>query len=145
MSRTTQGFLHIVVIVCYLTKFVVARPLRTKTSTEILGCLQEIYLTFGVQKNLQHESRSIILEVGKSMIEYLQSKPLFLTSSYSTNRFITTCFFLMCKKFPFCVNSHRFILIISLSLLLSCKEIARNKRFRLYLDGYIPLVLYSLL
>ena len=31
ISRTTQGFLHIVVIVCYLTKFVIARPLMTKT------------------------------------------------------------------------------------------------------------------
>ena len=55
MSRTTQGFLHIVVIVCYLTKFVVARALKTKTSKEILGCLQEIYLTFGVPKILQHD------------------------------------------------------------------------------------------
>ena len=55
MSRTTQGFLHIVVIVCYLTKFVVARPLWTKTLKEILGCLQEIYLTFGVPKILQHD------------------------------------------------------------------------------------------
>ena len=54
-SRTTQGFLHIVVIFCYLTKFVVARPHRTKNSREILGCLQEIYLTFGVPKILQHE------------------------------------------------------------------------------------------
>ena len=55
MPRTTQGFLHIVVIVCYLTKFVIARPLMTKTSREILGCLQEIYLTFGVPKILQHD------------------------------------------------------------------------------------------
>ena len=54
MSRTAQGFLHIVVIVCYLTKFVVARPLRIKTSREILGCLEEIYIPFGVPKILQH-------------------------------------------------------------------------------------------
>ena len=55
ISRTSQGFLHRVVIVCYLNKFVVARPLSTKTSKEIVGYLQEIYLTFGVQKIIQHD------------------------------------------------------------------------------------------
>ena len=45
LYRTTQEFLHIVVIVCCLTKFVIARPLRTNTSRRILGCLQEIYFT----------------------------------------------------------------------------------------------------
>ena len=55
MSQTTQGFLHTVVIVCYLTKFVIAWPLRIKTSREILSCQLEIYLTFGVPKILQHD------------------------------------------------------------------------------------------
>ena len=31
MSRTTLSYLHIVVMVCYLTKFVVALPLKSKT------------------------------------------------------------------------------------------------------------------
>ena len=41
------GCQHILVIVCYLSKFVIARPLKTKTSREILDCLQDIYLSFG--------------------------------------------------------------------------------------------------
>ncbi|KAI6652983.1 hypothetical protein LOD99_4060 [Oopsacas minuta] len=55
MSRTVLGFQHILVIVCYLSKFVIARPLKTKTSKEILDCLQEIYLSFGVPNILQHD------------------------------------------------------------------------------------------
>ncbi|KAI6657100.1 hypothetical protein LOD99_15886 [Oopsacas minuta] len=34
MSRTVLGFQHILVIVCCLSKFVIARPLKTKTSKE---------------------------------------------------------------------------------------------------------------
>ncbi|KAI6655698.1 hypothetical protein LOD99_1838 [Oopsacas minuta] len=55
MSRTVLGFQHILVIVCYLSKFVIVRPLKTKTSKEILDCLQEIYLSFGVPNILQHD------------------------------------------------------------------------------------------
>ncbi|KAI6651864.1 Retrovirus-related Pol polyprotein from transposon 17.6 [Oopsacas minuta] len=55
MSRTVLGFQHNLIIVCYLSKFVIVRPLKTKTSKEILDCLQEIYLSFGVPNILQHE------------------------------------------------------------------------------------------
>ncbi|KAI6660753.1 hypothetical protein LOD99_10260 [Oopsacas minuta] len=58
MSRTVLGFQHILVIVCYLSKFVIARPLKTKTSKEILDCLQEIYLSFGVPNILQHDQET---------------------------------------------------------------------------------------
>ena len=47
--------LYIVVIVCYLTKFVVAWSLKTKTYTEILDRLPEIYLNLGVPKILQYD------------------------------------------------------------------------------------------
>ena len=55
MPINTFGFQHILVIVCYLSKFVIARPLKTKTSKEILERLEEIYLTFGVPKIIQHD------------------------------------------------------------------------------------------
>ncbi|KAI6650089.1 hypothetical protein LOD99_6171 [Oopsacas minuta] len=55
IPRTVLWFQHILVIVCYLSKFVIARPLKTKTSKEILDCLQEIYLSFGVPNILQHD------------------------------------------------------------------------------------------
>ena len=55
MSRTAFGFQHILVIVCYLSKFFITRPLKTKTSREILVCLQDIYLSIGVPKILQHD------------------------------------------------------------------------------------------
>ena len=46
---------HVGVIVCYLTKFLITQPFRTKNSREILDCLQERNLTLGKQKILQHD------------------------------------------------------------------------------------------
>ena len=52
MPANSFGFHHILAIVCYLTKFVVA--LKTKTTKEVLEKLQEIYLTYGVSQVIQH-------------------------------------------------------------------------------------------
>ena len=49
-----QEVQDIAVIVCYLTKFVVARPLRTKTSNEI-GLFTGDLPHFWVPKILQHD------------------------------------------------------------------------------------------
>ena len=51
----STGFRHILVIVCYLTKFVAARALKSKTTIEVLDKLQDIYLTYGVPKVIQHD------------------------------------------------------------------------------------------
>ena len=55
MTPTSFGFQHILVMVCYLSKFVVARPLKTKTTSEILERLQDIYLIFGVPNVIQSD------------------------------------------------------------------------------------------
>ena len=55
MPANSLGFHHILVVVCYLTKFVVARALKTKTTREVLDNLQEIHLTFGVLQIIQHD------------------------------------------------------------------------------------------
>ncbi len=55
LPANPMGFRHILVIVCYLTKFVAARALKTKTTRELLYKLQEIYLTYGVPKVIQHD------------------------------------------------------------------------------------------
>ena len=55
MTPDSFGFQHILVIVCYLSKFVVAHPLKTKTSREVLNRLQDIFLTFGVPKVIQSD------------------------------------------------------------------------------------------
>ena len=68
MSWTTQGFLHIVVIVCYLTKFVIDRSLRTKTSREIPGCPLEINLFWSFKYSPTWPGARI-LEQGKTMID----------------------------------------------------------------------------
>ena len=39
------GFQHILVIVCYLSKFVVAHPLETKTSREVIESLAK-YISY---------------------------------------------------------------------------------------------------
>ena len=55
MPANSIGFRHFLVIVCYLTKFMVARALKTKTTKEVLEKLQEIYLTYGVPQVIQHD------------------------------------------------------------------------------------------
>lgn len=55
MPDNDLGYKHVLVIVCYLSKFVVARPLRTKTSAEVVAELLSVYLLFGVPKICQHD------------------------------------------------------------------------------------------
>ena len=55
LPANSTGFRHILVVVCYLTKFVAARALKTKTTREVLDKLQDIYLTYGVPKVIQHD------------------------------------------------------------------------------------------
>ena len=55
MPQNELGYKHVLVVVCYLSKYVVARPLKTRTSTEVVAELLGIYLTFGVPKICQHD------------------------------------------------------------------------------------------
>ena len=50
MHQNDLGYKYALVIVCYLSKFVVARPLKTRTTAEVVAELLSIYLTFGVPK-----------------------------------------------------------------------------------------------
>ena len=45
LPANSKGFRHILVVVCYLTKYVAARALKNMTMTEVLDKLQDMYLT----------------------------------------------------------------------------------------------------
>ena len=55
MPENYLGYKHVLVLVCYLSKFVIARPLKTKTSAEVVAELLSVYLTFGVPQICQHD------------------------------------------------------------------------------------------
>ena len=50
-----QGHKHIIVVVCYLSQFVAARPLLLKTSRAVIDALSQIYLIYGVPRIIQHD------------------------------------------------------------------------------------------
>ena len=55
LPQTPDGFKHILVTVCYLSKYVVARALKSKTSNEVIDQLQDIYLELGLPDIIQHD------------------------------------------------------------------------------------------
>ena len=55
LPSNSSGYKHILVAACYLSKFVTARPLSTKTTKSVLDALSDIYLTYGVPKIIQHD------------------------------------------------------------------------------------------
>ena len=55
LPETPDGYKHVLVTVCYLSKFVVARPLRTKTTNEVIEQLEDIYLEFRLPDIIQHD------------------------------------------------------------------------------------------
>ena len=46
---------HILVRVCYFPKYVMARALKTKTTSEVTGQLEDIYLDLGLPDIIQHD------------------------------------------------------------------------------------------
>ena len=50
-----DGFKHIFVTVCYLSKFVCAHSLKSKRSSEIICTLKKIFLAYGVPNTIQHD------------------------------------------------------------------------------------------
>ena len=55
LPETPEGYKHILVTVCYLSKYVVARPLKGKTTDEVIRQLQDIYLELGLPDIIQHD------------------------------------------------------------------------------------------
>ena len=54
-SESEDGYKHVLVIVCYLSKYVVVRPLKTKTSEEAIQNLKDVYLDMGLPDIIQHD------------------------------------------------------------------------------------------
>ena len=50
-----DGYLHLLVAICYLSKYVIARPLRSKRSRDVIDQLRNIYLTLGTPEIIQHD------------------------------------------------------------------------------------------
>ena len=55
LSPSPEGYKHLLVTVCYLSKYVVVRPLRSKTTDEVIENLKDIYLDVGVPDIIQHD------------------------------------------------------------------------------------------
>ena len=56
-SESEDGYKHILVTVCYLSKYVAVRPLKSKTSEEVIKNLKNIYLDMGLP-DIRELSRS---------------------------------------------------------------------------------------
>ena len=55
LSESDDGYKHILVPVCFLSKYVVVRPLKTKTSQEVIQNLKDIYLDMGLPDTNQND------------------------------------------------------------------------------------------
>ena len=66
LQHNSDGYKYLLVTACYLSKFCAVRPLRNKTTKEVLRQLDNIYMTLGVPKIMQHdqgpEFRNKVLE-----------------------------------------------------------------------------------
>ena len=54
-GAVNDEFKHILVAVCYLSKFICARPLKSKTNREVISNLTEIFVIYGQPEVLQHD------------------------------------------------------------------------------------------
>ena len=54
-SESEDGYKHILVTVSYLSKYVAVRPLKSKTSEEVIKNLKNIYLDMGLPDIIQHD------------------------------------------------------------------------------------------
>ena len=55
LTESEEGYKHILVTVCYLRKYVVARTLKTKCSEEVVRNHNDIYLVMGLPNIIQHD------------------------------------------------------------------------------------------
>ena len=55
LPTNSEGYKHIIVVVCYHSKFVAARPLLLKTSSAVIDALSQIYLINGVPRFIQYD------------------------------------------------------------------------------------------
>ena len=84
LPANSTGFRQILVVVCYPTKFVAARALKSKTTREVLDKLQRIYLTYGVSKVIQHDQgKEFTSKVGISVYIYSIIRFLFMITILS--------------------------------------------------------------
>ena len=74
-SESEDGYKHILVTVCYLSKYVAVRPLKSKTSEEVIKNLKNIYLDMGLPDIIQHDQgRELTSNVSCIMISYILMK-----------------------------------------------------------------------
>ena len=75
LSESEDGYKHILVTVCYLSKYVAVRPLKSKTSEEVIKNLKNIYLDMGLPDIIQHDQRrEFTSNVSCIMISYILMK-----------------------------------------------------------------------
>ena len=55
LCESEDSYKHVLVSVCYVSKYVVVRPLKTKTSEEVIKNLKDVYLDMGLPDIIQHD------------------------------------------------------------------------------------------
>ena len=55
LCESEDGYKYVLVIVSYLSKYVVVRPLKTKSSEEVIQNLKDVYLDMGLPDIIQHD------------------------------------------------------------------------------------------
>ena len=79
-SESEDGYKHILVSVCYLSKYVAVRPLKSKTSEEVIKNLKNIYLDMGLPDIIQHDQgREFTSNMSCIMIFYIFNEMFSMT------------------------------------------------------------------
>ena len=73
LSESEDGYKHILVTVCYLSKYVAVPPLKSKISEEVIKNLKNIYLDMGLPDIIQHD-QGFTSNVSCIMIFYILMK-----------------------------------------------------------------------
>ena len=82
LPESEEGYKHILVTVCYLSKYVAVRPLKTKTSQEVIQNLKDIYLDMGLPDIIQHDQGKEFTSNVSSILYYclLDSSDILLSN-----------------------------------------------------------------
>ena len=68
LPETSDGYKHILVTVCYLSKYIVARALKSKTTSDVIGQLEDIYLGMGLPISFNTTNISFNTTKGKNLL-----------------------------------------------------------------------------
>ena len=99
LQENSEGYKHLLVTTRYLSKFCEVWPLRTKNSRAVLTQLEDIYITLGVPKIIQHDQCP----------EFVSKVHIITTNNCIINNIIY-CLFLKFRNFRNIMNGWELII-----------------------------------